>query len=138
MTALATALALTLEPGSALKAPRPAWAAAAGPGDQDANVVPLRSSFWVPAGGYGMATTFAGGAAILTEYSTRALSGRNVRPPLIAMGLGLLLGAVPGLLLGQNAREEDNDRARGAVGVLDLAGTGAMILAFKSIYRKED
>jgi hypothetical protein len=105
---------------------------------QIANARPLRSPLWVPAGGYGMAMVFGGGAGILTEYSTRSNNGlRNVKPPLIGMGLGLLAGVVPGMLLGQTARVEENEKARGAIGVLDVAGSAAMYYAFTQIFRSQ-
>jgi len=137
LTALATALVLTLETGAQGAPPKPAWAGQASSSDPDLSPPPLRSALWIPAGGYGLATTFAGPAAILTEYGTRRGDGqRNIGPPLIAMGVGFLVGLVPGLILGNNARQEDESRNRGAVGVLDLAGSAAMFFAFTQIYRK--
>jgi hypothetical protein len=82
-----------------------------------------------------MAMTFAGGAGILTEYSTRKQFGRNIRPPMVAMGLGLVAGLVPGWLLGESSRTNENEKARGAIGILDVAGTAAVIFALHSIYQ---
>ena len=137
LTALAAALSLSLEPGAPRGPPPPAWAAQGSQAEVEVEAPRLRSSLWVPAGGYGMAMTFAGSAAILTEYSTRRVIGRRTQPPLVAMCLGFLGGLVPGLLLGQNAREDDNTKNRGAVTILDLVGTLSVGIAFKQIYRPE-
>ena len=135
LTAIATALVLTLDPAGQAELPRPNWAA---PAEQKATVKPLRSALWIPAGGYGMAMTFAGGAGILTEYSTRHSQGSNIKPPLIALAAGFLAGIVPGALLGQGGREDDNEKARGAIGVLDLAGSAAVYFALTQIYKNRN
>ena len=132
LTVLATALVLTLDPGGQAVLPRPSWAA---PAEAKTTVKPLRSALWIPAGAYGMATTFAGGAGILTEYSTRRVQGSNITPPLIALAIGFLAGIVPGALLGQGAREDDNEKGRGAIGVLDVAGSAAVFFAFTQIFK---
>ncbi len=97
---------------------------------------PPRSALWVPAGGYGMGTIFAGLALIGVEYSTRRVDNtRNTRPPLLAGAAGLVVGIVPGILLGQAARDPDNEKGRGAVGVLDAAGTAALIYGLTQVFR---
>jgi hypothetical protein len=138
LSVVAASLVLTLQTGQIPAAGGPpAWAASVSTQEQ-ITAPQLRSSLWRPAGAYGMAMTFAGGAGILTEYSTRKQLGRNIHPPMIGMGLGLLAGLVPGWLLGESSRVEENAKGRGAIGVLDLAGTAAVIFALRSIYQERN
>jgi hypothetical protein len=132
LSALATALVLTLAESPPPQHPLPQMVVI----DPIPQERPPRSGLWVPAGGYGMGAIFSGLALIGVEYSTRHLDGtRNTRPPLLAGAAGLLVGIVPGLLLGQAARDPDNEKGRGAVGVLDVAGTAALIYGLTQVFR---
>jgi predicted membrane-bound spermidine synthase len=56
----------------------------------------------------------------------RAADSFNVRTANTAMAIGAAVGIVPGILLGQQARYEENDKARSAVLLLDVVGTLAL------------
>ena len=134
LSALAASLVLTLDPIAQPPAPR--GLAQMVVIDPTPQVEAQHSALWVPAGAYGMGLLSGGAAAILVEYHTRNGDGtRNVKPPLLWGSVALLLGTLPGILLGESARIPDNEKARGAVGVLDVAGTAAMIYAVSQILR---
>jgi hypothetical protein len=139
LSAVAATLVLFLDPSQVpTAAAQPQWVPQSTSiqlTGSDAPAPQLRSKFWSGMGAAGMGLTFAGGAGILTEYSTRGYSGRNIHPPLYAMGAAFLAGALPGWILGEGARREENEKGRGAVGILDLVGIAAVLYSFTQIYR---
>jgi hypothetical protein len=86
-----------------------------------------RTWVWVPAGGYGLSAAFAGIAATAVGFMGRHnTDDLNVGRANAAMAIGAAVGLVPGLILGQQARYEENDKARSAVLLLDAIGTLAL------------
>ena len=137
MLSLLAALSLTLDPAQLPKQPAP-WADGANTPAASAENPPRRSALWTGLGTYGLAATFAGGGGVVAEYMTRStLEGRNVKAGLIGMAAGLAVGLVPGYLLGDSARNESNDKGRGAVVLLDTAGTAAVFFALTQIFKKD-
>lgn len=100
--------------------------------------VPLRSRCWTVAGGYGLSAVFASMSGILTEAFTRTASQnattRNSSKAAVAMGVGALVGLLPGALLGNESRKEEASINRGVVTLLDLAGTVALGFALNQIF----
>lgn len=92
---------------------------------------PVRSRCWWLAGGYGLGAAFASIAGVIAQSvgrnQTSMGSIRNVRSISLGMLIGFAVGAGPGALLGNEARREENDLARGVI--MLLAGGGTVALA---------
>lgn len=90
----------------------------------------VRSRCWWVAGGFGLGTAFASIAGIVAENIARNQTAngtiRNVRANALGMVIGFAVGVGPGMLLGNEARREDNGLARGVVSVLAAGGTAAL------------
>ena len=95
--------------------------------------LPKRSTAWVLLGGYGMAGLGAGIGAVLGDAFSRsdtAQAGdvKNSHAGLKAMALGGIVGLIPGLIFGNEARKEQNGLARSVT--LVLAAGGTLSIAF--------
>jgi hypothetical protein len=92
--------------------------------------VPLRSRCWMVAGGYGVSAMMASMGGVLLDAFSRGNSRNgnqhDTTPSAVAMGIGALVGLVPGILLGNESRREEQSLARGVVTLLDVGGTLAL------------
>ena len=88
----------------------------------------LRSWTWTVAGGYGLAGFGAGVGAIVANLDRSATP--NPGKANVAMALGALAGVIPGLLLGNEARHEANDKARAYIPVADVLGSLAAVMGY--------
>jgi hypothetical protein len=85
-----------------------------------------RSWAWTAAGAYGFSSFGAGvGALVANQYRTRDSGTIN-----LAMGIGALAGLLPGVLFGNEAREEQNHKARAYIPVMDVVGTMTGVLGY--------
>jgi hypothetical protein len=89
----------------------------------------LRSWTWIPAGAYGLATFTAGLAGVVVNNEGR-LGQRDLRTGNTAMAVGAIVGLIPGLLIGQEARKEENEKTRAYLPVADVAGSLALIVGY--------
>jgi hypothetical protein len=88
----------------------------------------LRSWTWTAAGGYGLA---AFGAGLGAFFANNDRGGNpNPRRANLSMGIGALAGLIPGLLLGNEARYEENEKARAYVPVVDVVGSLAAVVGY--------
>jgi hypothetical protein len=120
---LLLALSLVLDPASQQQRPSEAPAAAIEVAHPPA---PQRSWAWIPAGGYGLASFGAGVAATAVGFLDRPNSSFNIPRANTALAIGAAIGLVPGLILGQEARREDNDKGRTTTVLLDVLGSIAL------------
>src|SRR5256885_14495322 len=71
---------------------------------------PKRSTAWVMAGGLGMASIGAGMAAVISQAQSRVTSRlgdvKDTKAGNRAMAVGALIGLLPGLIFGREARRE--------------------------------
>src|SRR5712671_6832909 len=87
-----------------------------------------RSWTWTAAGGYGLATF---GAGIGAMFANSDRSGHpNPRKANLAMGIGALAGLIPGLLLGNEARHEESEKARAYIPVMDFLGSLTAVVGY--------
>ena len=86
----------------------------------------MRSWGWTAAGAYGF-STFGAGVAGIVAYHTDQTNHSKVN---LAMGLGAIAGLIPGLLIGNEARKEENDKARAYIPIVDVLGTMTAISAY--------
>jgi hypothetical protein len=98
-----------------------------------------KSALWIPAGGFGLGAIFGGIAGVMTEAAWTALNHttRNgyKTPGLIAMSGAFLAGAIPGGILGNEARKPANDRARNTIVLLDVAGAMALGVGLQRVLK---
>ena len=122
---LVLALTLVLDPApqspSSVEAPA---AAVEAPHPQ------TRSWAWIPAGGYGLAAFGAGVAATTVAFLDRPNGSFNIPRANTALAVGAAIGLVPGLILGNEARREDNEKARSTIVLLDVVGSIARGFGF--------
>jgi hypothetical protein len=117
-------LALSLVLDTAQQAPK---AAEAPPAAVEAPHPEKRSWGWIPAGGYGLASFGAGVAATTVAFLDRPHTGTfNIPRANTALAIGAAIGLVPGLILGNEARNEDNEKGRTTVILLDVLGSIAL------------
>jgi hypothetical protein len=124
LAALALTLTLQLAPAAAeasATAHIPNILLAEGPAQPQ-----TRSWGWTAAGAYGF-STFGAGVGGLVAYHTSTASRSTVN---LAMGLGAIAGLLPGLLLGNEARYEENHQARAYIPIVDLLGTMTAISGY--------
>lgn len=99
---------------------------------------PLRSRCWWLAGSYALGSTFAGIGGIITESfvrnGTTLADTHNVRTNALGMLIGFVVGAIPGALLGNEARKEENDLTRGVTTLLAIGGTAALGATTKQLF----
>ena len=93
--------------------------------------LPKRSTAWVAAGGFGMAGLGAGIGAVMAQAFSRssgatALDTVDTHAGMKGMALGALLGLVPGLIFGNEARNEGNAIGRTVILLTDLGGALAI------------
>jgi hypothetical protein len=86
----------------------------------------LHSWLWVPAGGYGLAAFGAGVGASVVGFMRQGAEPFNIRRANTALAVGAAVGLIPGLLLGQQARYEENEKARSSIILLDIVGSIAL------------
>ena len=89
----------------------------------------LRSWTWIPAGAYGFATFTAGLAGVVVNNEGR-FGHRDLRTGNTAMAVGAIVGLIPGLLIGREARKEENSTTRAYLPVADVAGSLALIVGY--------
>jgi hypothetical protein len=111
-------------PPAAVEAP-PA-AVEAPPAAVEAPHPEMRSWGWIPAGAYGLASFGAGIAATAVAFLDRPGGSYNIPRANTALAVGAAIGLVPGLLLGQESRREENEKARGTIVLLDVVGSIAL------------
>ena len=85
-----------------------------------------RSWTWTAAGGYGLAT-FGAGIGAMFANSDRNPNSRKAN---LAMGIGALAGLIPGMLLGNEARREESEKARAYIPVVDVVGSLAAVVGY--------
>lgn len=99
----------------------------------------LRSRCWWVAGGYGLGAAFASISGIITENVVRSQSmnatTRNARTNALGMALGFVIGGLPGALLGNEARYEENSLARGVTTLMAIGGTVALMATANQLFR---
>jgi hypothetical protein len=89
----------------------------------------LRSWTWIPAGAYGFSTFTAGLAGVIVNNEGR--NGiRDTSTANTAMAIGAIVGLIPGLLLGQEARKEENAAARAYLPIADVAGSLSLVVGY--------
>jgi hypothetical protein len=88
-----------------------------------------KSALWVPAGAFGLGGMFAGIAGVMTEAAWKALNHTTANhyktEGLIAMSAAMIAGAIPGGILGNEARSPSAEKTRNTVVLLDVAGAMA-------------
>ena len=89
----------------------------------------LRSWTWIPAGAYGFATFGAGLAGVVINNEGR-FGSRDLKAGNTAMAIGAIVGLIPGLLIGQEARKEENSTTRVYLPVADVAGSLAVVVGY--------
>jgi hypothetical protein len=89
----------------------------------------LRSWTWIPAGAYGFSTFGAGLAGVVVNNEGR--NGiRNTNLGNTAMAIGAIVGLIPGLLIGQEARKEENATTRAYLPIADVAGSLCLVVGY--------
>jgi hypothetical protein len=117
-------LALSLVLDTSAQAPK---AAEAPPAAIEAPHPEMRSWGWIPAGGYGLAAFGAGVAATTVAFLDRPHTGTfNIPRANTALAVGAAIGLVPGLILGNESRREENDKGRTTTILLDVLGSIAL------------
>ena len=92
---------------------------------------PKRSVGWILAAGVGMAALGAGIGGLVADkmdQSAQFTDRKNIPAINTGMAIGGLLGLIPGLLFGNEARDESQDTARNVILLVDVVG--AMALGF--------
>jgi hypothetical protein len=89
----------------------------------------LRSWTWIPAGAYGFATFTAGLAGVVVNNEGH-LGRRDTKVGNTAMAVGAIVGLIPGILLGQEARKEENAAARAYLPIADVAGSLSLVVGY--------
>lgn len=100
---------------------------------------PRRSTAWIVAGGLGMAALGAGMGGVISTAIDRSETGIadrvNHHPGNKGLALGALVGLLPGLIFGNEARNEINATGRSVIMVLDVGGSLALAFGAAQIYR---
>jgi hypothetical protein len=86
----------------------------------------MRSWGWTAAGAYGF-STFGAGIAGIVAYHTDTTNRSKVN---LAMGLGAIAGLIPGFLIGNEARKEENEKTRAYIPIVDVLGTMTAISGY--------
>jgi hypothetical protein len=87
------------------------------------------SWIWIPAGAYAFSSFTAGLAGVVVNNEGR--NGiRNTSTGNTAMAVGALIGLIPGLLIGNEARKEENAQTRAYLPVADVAGSLALLVGY--------
>ena len=96
--------------------------------------VPLRGRCWSVAGGYGLSSVFASIAGVIVSVSTSKGGTSDRGAGALAMGIGALVGVIPGALLGNESRREEMGLARGVVTLLDVGGSIALGFTLNQVF----
>jgi len=86
----------------------------------------MRSWGWTAAGAYGF-SSFGAGVAGIVAYHTDTANRSKVN---LAMGLGAIAGLIPGFLIGNEARKEENEKTRAYIPIVDVLGTMTAISGY--------
>jgi hypothetical protein len=86
----------------------------------------MRSWGWSAAGAYGF-STFGAGVGGIVAYHTGTTGRSQVN---LAMGIGAIVGLLPGFLIGNEARKEENDKTRAYIPIVDVLGTMTAISGY--------
>lgn len=101
---------------------------------------PKRSTAWIVAGGVGMAMLASGMGGVISTAIDRSESKDadrvNHHPGNKGLAIGALVGLLPGLIFGNEARSENNATGRSVIVVLDVGGSLALLFGAAQIYRR--
>jgi hypothetical protein len=86
----------------------------------------LRSWGWTAAGAYGF-STFGAGVGGVVAYHTGTTEHSKVN---LAMAIGAIAGLLPGFLIGNEARKEENEKTRAYIPIVDVLGTMTAITGY--------
>ena len=85
-----------------------------------------RSWGWTAAGAYGF-SSFGAGVGGLVAYHTGTTEPSKVN---LAMAIGAIAGLLPGFLIGNEARKEENDKTRAYIPIVDVLGTMTAVSSY--------